>query len=230
MSDALPAWANPEREVVTGELVGAIDPQTWANFIGLVADGHSVPTAIERTGVTRYALNGLVRTNTKARAEYDDAKLAAVRRNWDMETVEEVLNKLMLCEHGGHLNRILDDMGLDASSFYRLIHRDPLIRDMYDEARQIQAEAMGDLIRQIADDGTNDTYVDGRGNVRVDQDVMGRSRIRVDTYKWVMSKLHYKRFGDKQQVDQTIDLKVDHAAALKSGQRRLEKLAAERAK
>ena len=227
---SIPEWANPDNEVITGELMGAIEPVVWRNFIGLVADGMVVPKALEHCNITRYALNGLVRTNQKAREEYEEAKIAAVRRNWDMETVEEVLEDLMLCKHGGHLNRIIEDRGLDTASFYRLLMRDDLIKEMYEEARQIQAEVMADLIRQIADDGTNDTYVDDRGNVRVDQDVMGRSRIRVDTYKWVMSKLHHKRFGDKIQQDVDVNLKVDIADKLRAGRKRVSELAAQRAK
>jgi len=226
----LPDWADPDDEVVTGELVGDIDPITWRNFIGLVADGHTVPVALEKTEITRYALNGLIRTDTKAREQYEEAKIAAVRRNWDMETVEGILEDLMLCKHGGHLNRIIEDRGLDPSGFYKLMQRDEYVKEMYDEARQIQAEVMADKMREIADDGTNDTYVDARGNVRVDQDVMGRSKIRVDTMKWVMSKMHHKRFGDKIQQDVDVNLKVDIADKLRAGRKRVSELALERAK
>ena len=229
-ADRLPAWANPEDEVITGELIGDIDPTVWRNFIGLVADGHTVPIALEKTKLSRYALNGLLRTNQKAKEQYEDAKLAAVRRNWDMETVEGILEDLMLCKHGGHLNRIIEDRGLDPASFYKLMRRDEHVKQMYEESREIQAEVMADKIREIADDGTNDTYVDDRGNVRVDQDVMGRSRIRVDTMKWVMSKLHHKRFGDKIQQEVDVNLKVDIADKLRAGRARVAELASKRAK
>lgn len=226
----LPEWADPGDKVVTGELVGPIEARKWTKFITLVADGVVVPKALDTAGITRWALDGAIRTNSMAREQYEGAKLAAVQRTWDMDIVEEVLTKLMLCEQGGYLKRILEDMGLDPSGFYLLMQRDPLVREMYDEARQIQAEVMSDELQGIADDGSNDTYTDGKGNVRVDQDVVQRSRLRVDTLKWRLAKLHHKRFGDKIQTEQEVNLKVDHAEKLTAGQKRLEKLAADRAK
>ncbi len=46
--------------------------------------------------------------------------------------------------------------------------------------------------------------------------------------KWRMSKLHWKRFGDKVQQDQNINLVVDHAERLEAARRRRDKLNAKR--
>lgn len=218
---AIPRWADPEDKAITGELVGPVNPKTWQTFIGLVADGHLVPEAMRESGIRRHQLEGALRVDSNARAQYEEAKIAAVRRNWDVETIEEVFTRLMTCEQGGYLVKILEDMGLDSASFYRLIQRDPQIKEMYDEARQIQAEVMADELQAIADYGMNDTYTDRRGNVRVDQDVVQRSRLRVDTLKWRLAKLHHKRFGDRIQQDQSIDLKVDHVSRLDEARKRL---------
>lgn len=221
---ALPEWADPGDKVVTGELVGSIEPVKWANFIGLISEGELVAEAARRAGITRYQVNGAVRTDSKAREQYEEAKIAAVWRNWDVETIEEVLTALMMCEENGHLNKILDNRGLDSASFYRLMQRDPMVKETYEEARQIQAEVMADEMQAIADDGLNDTYTDDKGNRRVDQDVFQRSRLRVDTMKWRMSKLHWKRFGDKQQHQIDANVTVDHAHRLEAGRKRLEDL------
>lgn len=227
----VPAWANPENNAVTGEMVArTVDPKIWAEFLGRLEDGKTVAEALKDAGLTRYAFNGAVRTDSRARAEYEEAKIAAVWRNWDFETVEEIMTALMTAEHGGYLNKILDDRGLDISSFYYLMNRDPMVKEMYEEARQIQAEHMADEMQSIADFGMNDTYTDDKGRRRVDQDVVQRSRLRVDTLKWRLSKLHYKRFGDKIQQEVDANLKVDHADKLEAGRKRLEALNAQRAK
>jgi hypothetical protein len=49
----------------------------------------------------------------------------------------------------------------------------------------------------IADDGKNDTYVDENGKQFVDNDVIQRSRLRVDARKWVVSKLLPKKYGER---------------------------------
>jgi len=226
---ALPDWANPDDETVTGELVArAIEPEQWVQFLGRIEQGVSQRDACAETGISRYTLTGALRTEPKCREQYEAAKIAAVWRNWDYETVEEIMVAIMTAERGGYLNRILEDRGLDASSFYYLMNRDPVVKEMYEEAREIQAEHMADEMQNIADYGLNDTYTDDKGRTRVDQDVVQRSRLRVDTLKWRLSKLHHRRFGDKIQQDQNINLVVDHAERLEAARRRRDKLNATR--
>jgi hypothetical protein len=60
---------------------------------------------------------------------------------------------------------------------------------------------MADELLDIADDSTND-YMDRVGKdgevTRVlDQEAMARSRLRLDTRKWMLSKMLPKVFGDK---------------------------------
>ena len=56
---------------------------------------------------------------------------------------------------------------------------------------------LADEILAISDDGLNDTYTDDDGNVRTATDVVARSRLRVDSRKWMLSKMLPKVYGDK---------------------------------
>ena len=69
---------------------------------------------------------------------------------------------------------------------------------LYARAREAQMELMGAELLEIADDGSNDTYVvdEETGATAVNHDVINRSRLRVDTRKWLMSKLAPKKYGD----------------------------------
>jgi len=67
----------------------------------------------------------------------------------------------------------------------------------YAHAREAQAHKWADEILRIADDGTNDTYVTDDGREMVNQDVVQRSRLRVDSRKWLLSKILPKQFGEK---------------------------------
>ena len=69
--------------------------------------------------------------------------------------------------------------------------------EQYARSRRSQAELLADEIFTIADDGSNDTYTDEDGNTRTNQDVINRSRLRVDTRKWYLSKVLPKIYGDK---------------------------------
>jgi hypothetical protein len=71
----------------------------------------------------------------------------------------------------------------------------------YARAKEVQVEALAEEILTIADDGSNDTYVDEKGNTKTDQDVVQRSKLRVDSRKWLLSKLAPKKYGDRTDVN-----------------------------
>lgn len=76
-------------------------------------------------------------------------------------------------------------------------------RAQYARARETQADFMAEEILSIADDGTNDSYTDDEGRQRTDQDVIARSRLRVEARKWLASKMAPKKYGDKVQQELT---------------------------
>jgi len=73
--------------------------------------------------------------------------------------------------------------------------------DQYVRAREAQADRLAEEILEIADDGSNDTYTDENGNERTNQEVVARSRLRVDARKWLASKMAPKKYGDKIQQE-----------------------------
>ena len=79
----------------------------------------------------------------------------------------------------------------------------------YTRAKEESADALIEEMVDIADDGTNDYMTITKGdrtyNVE-DREVTNRSRLRIDTRKWVSSKLKPKKYGDK--VDITSDGKA----------------------
>lgn len=89
-----------------------------------------------------------------------------------------------------------------ATVFVWLADKDkPEFQEQYACAREAQADKYAEEIISIADDGKNDTYLDEDGNERTNQDVIARSRLRVDARKWYASKLAPKKYGDKVQAE-----------------------------
>jgi len=73
----------------------------------------------------------------------------------------------------------------------------------YARAKQESADGMAEELLDIADDGRNDSYIDDNGIERTNHDVIARSRLRVDTRKFLMAKMKPKVYGDK--LDLTSD-------------------------
>ena len=60
-----------------------------------------------------------------------------------------------------------------------------------------RADAMFEDMIDIADDGRNDYIVNGDGEERFNTEHVQRSRLRLDTRKWMLSKMLPKKYGDK---------------------------------
>lgn len=117
---------------------------------------------------------------------------------------EEILHRM---SHGETLNRICRDEHMPARTTiigWKLADIDGFA-DTYARAREGLLEYWEDETIDIADDGSNDyrndTDDEGKTTKVVDHDHIQRSRLRVETRKWMLGKLNQKRFGDK--IEQT---------------------------
>jgi hypothetical protein len=113
---------------------------------------------------------------------------------------------LSICERiaeGQSLRSICRLLDMPAqSTVFKWLTENVKFSEQYAHARVAQAELMADELLDIADDGSNDWMdrYDKEGNVSgrvVDQEAINRSRLRVDTRKWIASKLLPKKYGDK---------------------------------
>jgi hypothetical protein len=101
-------------------------------------------------------------------------------------------------ENGEVLKAICkDDEMPDRSTVLRWIAADDGKRRRYDLARQACVEFWSDEIIQIATDGSRDTMVDEKGRARCDHEWVARSRLRIDTIKFLMTKINPLKWGDK---------------------------------
>jgi hypothetical protein len=77
----------------------------------------------------------------------------------------------------------------------------------YVRARELGYLKMAEELLEISDDGTNDWMEregkDGSSHTVVDHEHIARSRLRVDTRKWLLSKALPKVFGDRVTTEVT---------------------------
>lgn len=91
----------------------------------------------------------------------------------------------------------------DKSTVFRWLRTKDGFRDQYARAKEESADALTDEMLDIADDSHLDYIDSDDGSVRVNAENIQRSRLRIDTRKWLASKLKPKKYGDKQAVDHT---------------------------
>jgi hypothetical protein len=77
--------------------------------------------------------------------------------------------------------------------------------DLYARAKRLQIEVIIDEILEIADDASNDSVINEEDGKRViDHEHINRSRLKIDTRKWLAAKLCPRIYGDK---DERVNLK-----------------------
>jgi hypothetical protein len=70
----------------------------------------------------------------------------------------------------------------------------------YRRARVDQADSLVEQIREIADDSRQDYRNGDKGEPVLDRDHILRSKLRIDTLKWLAGKLNPKTYGDRQML------------------------------
>lgn len=95
------------------------------------------------------------------------------------------------------------------ANIYKWLKKHPEFRDLYAQAKQHQIEALIDEILEIADDTSNDTIikVDDDGNEKrvCNNEWINRSRLRIDSRKWLAAKLAPRLYGDNAAVRELSD-------------------------
>lgn len=90
----------------------------------------------------------------------------------------------------------------------RWLQQDLKFREQYTRAREAQCEIMADEIQEISDDDGLDMGFTEEGKPFVNHENINRSRLRVDTRKWLLSKRMPKKYSDKLDIGTPTELKI----------------------
>jgi hypothetical protein len=110
---------------------------------------------------------------------------------------EEICRRLAL---GESLVKICATEGMvDISTVFRWLDKKPEFRDMYDLAREAQAEFYANQIIDISDETpiTEQPDPDGGVTMKIDAAGVQRNKLRVDARKWVAAKLLPRKYGER---------------------------------
>ncbi len=132
---------------------------------------------------------------------------------YDPKIADVILERM---GRGETLRAICRDEGMPSDSLIRkwaIFDTPPGFSARYAQARETQMESWADEIVAISDDTVNDThtttYGDGTERTSPNTEWISRARLRVDSRKWLMSKLAPKKYGDFLKVDQKTTHAVD---------------------
>lgn len=90
----------------------------------------------------------------------------------------------------------------DKVTINRWRHRVAEFRTQYALAKVEQADILAEECLEIADDDSYDIKLDKDGNEICNTEFIARARLRVDTRKWLASKLLPKQYGQHSEEEQ----------------------------
>lgn len=123
-------------------------------------------------------------------------KSGAALERMEVFGVDEILDMIM---DGKSFCVIADQVGVAQSTLAFWLANTHF--DSYENAKQIRWHRMASDLIEIADDSSQDKYIDENGNERTNAEVVARSRLRIDARKWLISKMLPKIYGDRIEVD-----------------------------
>lgn len=108
------------------------------------------------------------------------------------------------------MKKICDEVDISYSTHLHWLRTNPEYLSIYTRAKEDQADFLAEEMLEIADDNTGDEVVtvseEGIEVRKRDPDNVQRSKLRVDTRKFIAAKLKPKKYGDK--IDLTSDGKA----------------------
>lgn len=128
------------------------------------------------------------------------------------EEKEEIFNRIFegIAEDGESLRSVLMRHDMPSrTTFFEWIDADQDKANQYARACEIRADKIFDEILDIADENNADISIGDDGQVRMNGDVVQRSRLKIDARKWALSKMNPKKYGDKVDLNHTLGGEVD---------------------
>lgn len=112
---------------------------------------------------------------------------------------DEVINLVSNSPYGLHRLKKLNSHLPAVSTIMLWLKEDEKFSEQYAYAKGLQADLLIDEMLEIADESSNDTLLTEFGE-KENKEWVNRSRLRVDTRKWLASKLAPKKYGDKLDI------------------------------
>jgi len=112
-------------------------------------------------------------------------------------TLEELFDQIIteITEESKSIRAALVNK-MSSQTFYRLLE-DEVKAKRYTRACEVRADNMAEDMLNISDSVEDDIIVLEDGREVVNNNVIQRDRLRVDTRKWLLAKMNPKKFGDK---------------------------------
>jgi DNA polymerase elongation subunit (family B) len=106
---------------------------------------------------------------------------------------------------------IAKELNLSPSVIYLWLKESKEFLELYTRAKEWQADFLAEEILEISDDSSEDIRtIENNGHISEieNKEFINRSRLRVESRKWLASKLKPQKYGDSQKVEHSGEIKT----------------------
>ena len=116
------------------------------------------------------------------------------------ELAKEICYAVSCSSHGIKQLCKLNKRWPSHDTIYRWLAMEKEFSDLYARAKRLQIEVIIDEILEIADDTSKDNVINEDGKSTINHEHINRSRLKIDTRKWLAAKLCPRLYGDKEEL------------------------------
>jgi hypothetical protein len=114
---------------------------------------------------------------------------------------------------GLSLRKAAETNGVSPSTVLGWVDADPAYSEQYAQARARGYLLLADEIIEISDDSSGDV-IDTEHGPKVDAERVARSKLRVDSRKWMLAKMLPKVYGDKLDLNHSGSVRFEKIEAV----------------
>lgn len=196
-----------------------ISEEQWTAMCERISDGYTLKKAQDAAGVTPYVFRNTIRDDLARRGQYLTAKEEVDNRLWPESLIEEICIRYSA---GETIKDLAEDLVFDVPKFHALRIRDDYVAELFSRAGQVRVEMLVDEVIELSDDDRNDMGMDHKGGDKPNPAAVQRSKLQVDSRKWLASKVLKEVYGDSKTIDLTANVTINYAEKLEAARNRKE--------
>ena len=135
----------------------------------------------------------------------------AAPKNYSIEKKTEVFTTICndVIEHKMSFNQAVKKSPINLVTFYKWLTENDSFKELYNYAREVRSDVLFEEIIEISDNTEEGVKEETKGKGRkketkiIKGDMTDHRRLKIDSRKWVVSRMNPKKYGDK--LDLTSD-------------------------
>jgi hypothetical protein len=119
-----------------------------------------------------------------------------IRRGAPSRKTPELIERILAGIADGKSTRaVCNEVGVGQRTVWDWLAADREFSQQYAHAKMFCADCLADEIIEIADDSSQDTYIDSKGQRVINHKAIARAKLRIDARKWLAAKLAPRKYG-----------------------------------